>query len=327
MNKQWLWLCCVSIAFILLTGQSLYSNRSPVDAQDDRAFLPLVMKQATPTPTPTPTSTPTPTPTPTSTPGPPARYGVAYVDESDLPDLVALNVKLVTWQTEPSPQDALAVLDVAENYGLRVIVRIRGTGDWGWDGSRFDLSPLADFESVIGGHPALVAVYGLHEPWERFSPRQLRRFYGHWQAVAPSLPVWHDMSYLLPVFTDGMCDLCGVSAAPHDWDPSGSPINEYERDTRERISQAQTYIQADPDAILCAYLQSYGRDFEGWPDVRMPTADEMRENAAIVFGELQITCGVWYPYRHGSYDYTLGNPQFGEQRQVVAETYNLYFAP
>jgi hypothetical protein len=305
MKKQWLWLCYALTTLILLAGWSLYSIRqSDAQEEDYRVFLPLVIS-----------------------PPSPVLYGVAYIFESDLPELGALNVKLVTWQIDPSPQVALALLDMADGYGLRVILRLQGSHDWGWNGRRFDLSSLADFEPVIGGHPALVAVYGLHEPWERFTPDQLRRFYSQWQAVAPSLPVWHDMGHLPPAFTDDMCDVCGVSAAPHHWDQSGNPINLYEQDTRQRISQAQTYIQADPDAILCVYLQSYGRNFQGWADVRMPTADEMRENAAIVFGELQVTCGVWYPYRHGSYDYTLGDLQFSEQRQVVAETYDLYFAP
>jgi hypothetical protein len=91
---------------------------------------------------------------------------------------------------------------------------------------------------------------------------------------------------------------------------------------------AQTYIQADPDATLCVGLQTHGRD-PGTPGafVRMPTADEMRDNAAIVFGELGVTCGLWYPYRHNAYDHVLSDPEFGEQRQVVAETYDLYFAP
>jgi hypothetical protein len=305
-NKQRLWLCCALTALILLAGWSLYSIPPPVGAQegDYRVFLPLIIS-----------------------PRPTALYGVSYIAESDLPELAALNVKLVTWQTDPSSQAALALLDVAESYGMRVILRIRGSDDWGWNGSRFDLSPLADFEPVIGGHPALFAVYGLHEPWERFTAYQLRRFYSQWQATAPSLPVWHDMGFLPPQFTDGICDVCGVSAAPHHWDQSGNPINYYEEDTREKISNAQTYIQADPDAILCAYLQAYGRDFRGSTDVRMPTADEMRENAAIVFGVLQVACGEWYPYRHGSYDYILSDPQFDKQRQVVAETYDLYFAP
>jgi hypothetical protein len=245
-----------------------------------------------------------------------------------LPELVALNVRLVTWQTPASPQAALDLLEIAESYGLRVILRINNTGDWGWNGSSFDLSPLASFEPVIGGHPALFAVYGLHEPWERFTASQLRQFYNRWQAVAPSLPVWHDLGYLPPQFTDGICDVCGVSAAPHEWDQSGNPVNNYEEDTRQRISEAQTHIQADPDAILCVSLQAYGQNRNApGPPMRMPTADEMRENASIVFDELQVTCGLWYAYRHDSYAYVLGDPQFGEQRQVVAETYNLYFAP
>ena len=321
MNRQRLWICCVLTALILLAGWSSYSIPPSVyaDEKDYQVFLPLInMKEAT--------FAPTPTPQPTSTPEPPALYGISYVDESDLPELVTLNIKLVTWRTEPSSQAALAFLDLAESYGLRVIIRMNGSGDWGWDGNRFDLSVLADFEPVIGGHPALFAVYGLHEPWERFDADQLRMFYSQWQAVAPSLPVWHDMGYLSPEFTDGMCDVCGISAYPHAWDQSGNPINNYSTNTRQKILAAQTYAPTDPDAILCASLQTFGRDFEGQSGLRMPTADEMRQNASIVFGRFQLTCGLWYPYHHSGYDHTLDDPEFSEHRQVVAETYTLYFA-
>jgi hypothetical protein len=237
-------------------------------------------------------------------------------------------VKLVSWQTAPSSQEALALLDLAESYGLRVILRIAGSEDWGWDGNRFYMNDLSEYETVVGGHPALLAAYGLHEPWERFTPGQLRQFYNQWYDQAPSIPVWHDLGYISRAFTDGMCDVCSVAADPHAWDESGNPINEYETRTRQTISEAQTQIAADPDATLCVSLQAYGRDFDTpGPPVRMPTAEEMQENAAIVFGEFDVTCGLWYPFRHSSYDYVLSSAEFDEQRQVVAETHDLYFAP
>lgn len=308
MNKRWLWLCCVLTVLILLAGWSLYSIPPSVDAQEEEyeVFLPIIMLSARPLS---------------------AAYGVSYIVESDLPEVVALNVRLVTWQTAASPQAALDLLEIAESYGLRVILRITNTGDWGWNGSSFDLSPLASFEPVIGGHPALFAVYGLHEPWERFTVSQLRQFYYRWQGVAPSLPMWHDLGHVPPTFTDGICDVCAIAANPHAWDEEDRPVNDYEK-IRAKIWEAQTYIQADPDAILCVSPQAYGQNPNApGPPVRMPTADEMRENASIVFGEFQVTCGLWYPYNHDSYAYVLSDPQFGEQRQVVAETYNLYFAP
>jgi len=291
-----------------------------------RVFLPLVIGNSpsgapTPTETPTATSTPesTPTNTPTPMPGSWAAYGVDYPGESDLPELVGLNVKLIK-MTAGSPQAALALLDLADSYGMRVTLRIGGVGDWGWNDSLFNLSSLANYEQVIGGHPALFAVYGLHEPWERFSAAELRTFYSQWQTVAPSLPMWHDMGYLLADFTDGICDVCAVSAYPHS-----QQGNDYDRRTRQRILDAQERIQVDPDAMLCVALQAYGDDPASGRPWRMPTADEMRENASIVFGELGVTCGTWCPYHHGSYAHVLGDPEFEEQRQVVAETYNLYF--
>lgn len=311
MNKQWLWLCCVLTALILLAGWFLYSMPPSVDAQegDHKVFLPVIMQGAT------------------STPRPPALYGLYYILESDLPELAALNVKLIAQQTLALPEVALNFLNVAESYDMRVVLRLAGTTDWGWDGRTFDLSLLADFEPVIGGHPALFAVYGLHEPWERFSTEQVQMFYSQWQAVAPSLPVWHDLAYMPPEFTDGMCDFCNVTAYPHVWDQDGNPANEYDYRTWEHIETAQANIRADPDAVLCVAAQAFGYDFTGRPGFRMPTADDMRENASIIFGELQVTCGLWYAYYHRSYDYVLSDPQFGEHRQVVAETYELYFAP
>lgn len=313
MNRQRLWLCCVLTALTLLSGWCLYPNPPSVEAQGGgyQVFLPLIiMEGATPTPE------------------PPALYGASFIDESDLPELAALNVKLVIVDVDPIPQAALAILDTAESYGMHAILRVRGSGDWGWDGNSFDLSLLADFEPVIGGHPALFAVFGLHEPWERFTADQLRQFYNQWKAVAPSLALFHHFGHLRSKFTAGMADVGSITAKPHFWDRDGNPANYYGERTRRKVIDAQTYIRADPDAVLCVVPQAHGQDPSSRKrPIRMPTADEMRENAAIIFGEFGVTCGLWYPYQHPRYDHVLGDPEFGEQRQIVAETYRLYFAP
>ena len=283
--------------------------------------VPAVMPTPTQVPTATPVSTPISTPAPPL--GLPAPYGVDYPSESDFPYLTTLNVKLVKMSTG-SPQAALALLDTVNGYGMRAILRISGAGDWSWNGSQFNLSSLANYEQVIGGHPALFAVYGLHEPWERFSAAQLRTFYSQWKAVAPSLPVWHDIGYLPSDFTDGICDVCAISSYPHRWE-GDNPVNDYDRRVRRKIQRAQAQIQADPDATLCVALQAYGASAGSGKPWRMPTVDEMREHASIVFGELGVTCGTWYAYYHSGYDYVLGAPQLDGQRGVVAETYDLYF--
>jgi hypothetical protein len=223
--------------------------------------------------------------------------------------------------------DAQAALDLAQSLSMKLILRL-GTGDWGWDGHRFDLTPLHKFEPVYD-HPALLGFYGLHEPWERFDADQLRLFYQQFhEAVAGhDLLLWHDLGHVRPAFTDGICDVCGVLADPHRWSKSGEPVNDWGRTTR-KLDAALRYMSAT-SATLCVSPQVFGRDFRSGmrAPVRMPTPEEYVENVRLIVEEYGVRCLTNYAYTHGSYDHVLGDKDRTPLRDAVHEMSERYFRP
>jgi hypothetical protein len=214
---------------------------------------------------------------------------------------------------------------LAQSLNMRLLLRLN-TGDWGWDGQRFDLTPLHTFAPVYD-HPALVGFYGLHEPWERFDADQLQRFYAQFREVVAGHDVllWHDMGHIRPAFSDGICDLCGVMVDPHAWARGGEAVNDWSRTTR-RLDAALEYMSGTA-ATLCVSPQVFGRDFEKRMrvPVRIPTPKEYSENVRIIMERYEIRCLTIYPYAHRSYDHVLSDPDQAPLREAVRQTSERYF--
>jgi hypothetical protein len=218
-------------------------------------------------------------------------------------------------------------LDSAQSLNMQLVLRLR-SGDWGWDGRQFDLTPLREFEPILD-HPALLGFYGLHEPWERFDADQLRLFYQQFhQAVAGyDVLLWHDLGHIRPTFTEGMCDLCGVLADPHAWERGGGPANNWERTTR-KLDGALEYM-AGTSATLCVGPQMFGRDFARGMrvPVRMPTHEEYVDNVRLIVETYGVRCITNYAYAHRSYDHVLGDADQALLRQAVHQMAERYFRP
>jgi len=219
--------------------------------------------------------------------------------------------------------DAQAALDLAQSLNMKLVLRLP-SGDWGWNGNQFDLTPLREFEPVFD-HPALLAFYGLHEPWKRFNADQLRLFYQQFQEVVAghNVLLWQDLGHIRPTFTDGICDLCGVSAYPHIWGRDGESVNDWERTTR-KLDEALQYM-AGTSATLCVTLQGFG--WESPRRYRMPTPEEYIENARLVVETYGVRCITNYPWAHNAYDYVLSDADQAPLREAVRQMSERYFGP
>jgi hypothetical protein len=219
-------------------------------------------------------------------------------------------------------------LDEANTLGIRVIVRLSGTaGDppWGWNGESFDLTPLETFlANGVADHPALLAIYGFHIPWDDFTPGEIQQFYTEFHRIAGDIPLYHDLvwvnetagSALLP----GMCDLCEISSMPHTW-RDGTPVNSTPHITEKIVRYTSHIRQADPDAQIWIQAQT----FQWSPaNFRMPTPADMIWHADLLMDHVDFDGLLWYPYLH-TYQHQLGDDDMEAQRESVRVVYLDYY--
>jgi hypothetical protein len=268
-------------------------------------------------------------------------YGTTYVWSADFSDLEGLRARLqylhslgvrtlIQMHGPSAPlSERRRFLDEANALGMRVIVRLSGTTSdppWSWDGVNFDLTPLETFLSDgIADHPALMAIYGFHIPWEHdFTPDEIQRFYTEFHQIAGDIPLYHDLvwvnetpeSALLP----GMCDLCEISSMPHTW-RDGSPANSTPHIIEKIVRYTSHIRQADPNAQIWIQAQT----FQWTPaNFRMPTADDMLWHADLLMEYVDFDGLLWNPYLH-TYEHQLGDDDMEAQRQAVRTVSLTYY--
>jgi hypothetical protein len=302
-------------------------------------------------PSPTaPASLPAPTAAGTLAAARPIRYGVVYPypnswTEADRPAIreqlaylrglgVDVVVQVFSSQLVDTGQekDWLIFLDEAQAQGIQVIARLWPPNDW--DGSHFDFYYVSRFLAVIQDHPALLAYFALHEPLEQFNGDQLRAYYQAVKSYAPRVLVFNAMSDIAGFeadprffdrrFTAGICDICAIWYYPFVV-RQGKPAFD-----RQRVLDVMTANDAlvrarDPNAQLWFLGQAYALS-QSSPPLRMPSAQEMDDLAALLLEDPRIDGLLWYPWSHGSYDQVLGDPASAEQQAAVGTIYEKYLA-
>lgn len=296
------------------------STSSPTATQ---AFLPIVARQS-------------------------VRYGVVYPypntwTEEDRPAIrerltylkgLGVNVVVQVFSSAPvdtgQEQDWLIFLDEAQAEDIQVIARLWPPHDW--DGSQFDFTYVEPFLTVVQGHPALLAYFGLHEPLETFNGDQLRAYYQAVKRFAPDVPIFHAMSDIAGFeadprfgdrrFTDGICDLCAIWYYPFRVQ-GGESVAEYQRVSEVIAANDALVRERDPDAQIWFLGQTYAMAGHP-PPLRMPSAEEMRNLAQLLLEDPHIDGLLWYPWNHSSYDQVLGDPASSLQREAVQSIYEQY---
>lgn len=225
-------------------------------------------------------------------------------------------------------KDWLILLDEAERYNMKVVVRLWPPIEW--DGETFDFHAIQSFLSVVQDHQALLAYAGLHEPLERFNSDQLREFYVGVKKQAPQLAIAHymgdmalfeeDLRLRFPGrnFKVGICDICIVWYYPFRYTDE-QPV--FEEDiVRETIQNNRRLIdERAPDTQLWFLGQAYALH-KHKRHLRMPTPEEMERLYRVVQSQ-QVDGFLWYPWLHGNCDQVLSDPEMEPQRLAVRGIY------
>jgi hypothetical protein len=277
------------------------------------AYLPFISKGESSTLT--PTNTPTPTPQPSK-----SWYGVARAPVDDWPairqNLGGSVVDLIVRPYTPLG-DIIASLDSAEAVGYRVVFSIYDDNtsiNKPWyldpDGQWVFPQSAIDMLGAVSGHPAMFAVYALHEPLDGgetyVGVEQQQALYNLLKLHTGGLPVYTDIGGLAAFedrgepLADGMCDYCATfpSHFRSDW-----TSEQCLAETLYRIdADLDTQQRLMPGSQVVFLINTYA--FADYPvPMRLPFSYEL----GVVKGRL---CDldqpmVYYPWHHGGYDATL----------------------
>jgi hypothetical protein len=254
-------------------------------------------------------------------------YGMQFAYLDDLSTVKSLKIEVVMTDLphNGAPASWLAFLDAAQVQGIRVIPWLWPQG-WTWDGNTWQIDAQASlFIQTVAGHPALFAVYALHEPYWNgcegcgYTTATQQALYRAIKTIA-DVPIYSEINGIAywtarspaTAFADGVCDYCQSSYYP--FKDGGI----YERD------ELITHITADltvareraPHSKIVWTMPA----FDYPPDhLRMPTADEMRDLASIVYS-MDIAGAWWYPWKFNELynDFLFNHP---ELYPVVREIY------
>ena len=127
-------------------------------------------------------------------------YGMQFVpiDELDMVRGLGIEVILESFERDAPPEEWLAYLDEAQALGIQVVAWLWPPG-WHWDGSEWEI-PNRDREFIeaVAYHPALFAVYSLHEPYWMgcrgcgYTTAEQQALYDAIKAIA-EVPIWSDV--------------------------------------------------------------------------------------------------------------------------------------
>lgn len=254
-------------------------------------------------------------------------YGMVFVDEGDLGMVKDLGIEVVqhTFAYDGTPENWLAFMDAAQAQDIKVIAWLWPEG-WEWDGTTWQIDSQAQlFIQTVRDHPALFAIYAMNEAYWRgcrgcgYTTAQLQELYNAIKAVA-DVPIYtstDSMSFSTAqgeetAFADGVGDYCETWYYPFEADGS------YRRD--ELISRLTADLavarERAPNTKIVWKMQGFARNGL----YRMPTTDEMRDLASIVYSA-GIDGALWYLWAtSGVYGDVISNHP--ELHPMVREIYD-----
>jgi hypothetical protein len=192
---------------------------------------------------------------------------------------------------------------------------------WSLAGDQWFISPRgAEILQLVEGHPAVWAIYQLHEPFDSSSyhadANAQRALYSLLKQYT-NHELYTDIGTLArpaeasEVLSDGMCDYCATFPTTFrgEWSSEQSLAETFRRMDADLSVQA-AYM---PNSQLIFLINTYQiADGTGY---RLPTPDELRAAQAHAC-DLAVPV-LYYPWQHGRYDRTLSTTP--ELWPVVAE--------
>jgi hypothetical protein len=255
-------------------------------------------------------------------------YGMHFVYPEELATVRKLGVDVVlrNFRHDGSPEEWLAYLDAAQAQEIRVVAWLWPEG-WELQGDTWEIDAQAElFLRTMAAHPALLAVYALHEPyWQGcfgcgYTTVEQQALYRQIKEVV-DVPVWSAVDSMAfwtersdeTAFAPGVCDYCETWYYPFREDGS------YEREVViAQLHDDLALVRAlAPEVKVVWSMQAFA---QGAPEyLRMPTEAEMRDLAALVYGA-GVDGALWYPWNFNSlYDDTLS--QHAELHQVIRDIF------
>jgi hypothetical protein len=234
-------------------------------------------------------------------------YGMQFAYQDDLNTVKGLHTEVVMVDIphDGTPASWLAFLDAAQAEGISVIAWLWPQG-WGWDGRTWQIDSQARvFVQTVANHPALFAVYVLHEPyWNEcescgYTTATQQALYRAIKSIA-NVPLYSEINGIAywtaqgeaTAFADGICDYCQSSYYPF------KVGGVYERD--ELIAHITADLAVVRERAPHSKLVWTMPAFDYPPDnLRVPTADEMQDLASIVYS-MHVAGAWWYPWKFNS---------------------------
>jgi uncharacterized repeat protein (TIGR01451 family) len=215
-----------------------------------------------------------------------------------------------------SPEEINTMLNQLGELGYLVILNIytstTATGrPWYWDGSEWVFPQQAiDTLQGVADHPALFAIYALHEPLDNegaYIPvDQQRELYQLLKAYTNDTPVFTDIATLSGweergvELTDGICDYCCTFPTHFrsDWTSEQSITEALKRMHADLATQQRLMPNSQVVFLLNTYSYS-----EYQPPFRLPNPEELAviRNYACTIDQPVM----YYPWTHSHYDLTL----------------------
>lgn len=214
-----------------------------------------------------------------------------------------------------------ADLDLWQSFGYRAVVvfytrETCSKRPWEWDGHEW-VFPQKTIDALrgIAHHPALFAIYALHEPFDTgnecyWTVQQQQKLYNLLKLYTDGAPVWSDTGWLAiqeskgVELTDGICDYCATfhHRFRSDWS------------SKQCLTETLSWIDGDldtqrrlmPNSQLVFLVQTFSLPDYSFP-LRLPTVEEL----AVVRNHL---CDLrqplmYYAWAHSAYDTTLRDAQ------------------
>jgi hypothetical protein len=286
--------------------------------------VPADTPTATPTDTPQPTETPTLAATSTPIPAPSAAptstlgtmwHGVVRTPETAwrliLDDIGGV---VVEHMVKPSNSDAdiLGSLNRAQAMGLKVLLHVYDSSSptqkpWTIDGGQWSVSQRGqEILRLVQGHPALFAVYQLHEPYDstgyHADSDAQRALYVLLKSYA-DVPLYTDIATLhMPlqfgeVLSDGMCDYCATFPTTFRGSSEAALAETFRRIDADLAAQRQYMPGSQLVFLINVYQIGDGAQY------RLPTTEEL-----VAVRDYVCELGtpvLYYPWTHSGYDVTL----------------------
>lgn len=255
-------------------------------------------------------------------------YGVEFVPPAQFDDVAALgaNAVLIDFPASKGPNRWKQILDAADDEGLRVVATLYPF-QWEWDESveRWRVSKKGrKFLRTIEDHPALLAVYALHEPYWNgcegcgYTTAQQQALYDKITGIA-DVDVYSSFSSfkwahrtLGPKyeFAPGICDWCDTWRYPNQF-------NGYKRKKMiKRLDRELAYFrQRDPNAKFVWVLQGFE---SAEANRKLPSYDQLLDQADVALSR-DIDALFWYTWTFDPNEYQEVLGDHPELQPAIAE--------